>query len=458
MRGFVVAALLAISALPAAAATLSLEEVLRSAETSFPLLLATIQERAMAEGKALSAEGAFDTKLSAKSQSNQFGYYRNRVNGAEITQPLRELGAEVFAGYKRGQGNFGPWEQDLLTLSRGEWSAGLRLPLFRNRETDEQRTQLLLARLSIELADASIEKRRLKLLEAASKSYWDWVSAGHKLAIAEDLLKIAEERNDQIQESADAGEIAAIEVVDNQRAVLERRSAVVAAERDFRAAQLELSLFYRDDGGQPKVAQREWVPEFPAPKMIPEDRREADLAQALIRRPEAASTLVEMQQANAGLRLARNRLLPEVDVTARYGRDDGMGSITKRGDEFVAELTIKTPFQRRKAKGEAAIGRAKLGQLEQELRFVRDRIQVEVRSALATLDAAFERLELAQAEMAVARQLADAERERFGLGDSTLFVVNLRELSAAGARLKVVSAIADCHKSIAVYRTVATSW
>ena len=295
-------------------------------------------------------------------------------------------------------------------------------------------------------------------MEAASKSYWDWVSAGHKLSIAEDLLRIAEERNDQIQESADAGEIAAIEVVDNQRAVLERRSAVVAAARDFQAAQLELSLFYRDGGGQPKVAERERVPDFPAPEMIPVDRRETDLAQALTRRPEAASTLVEMQQARAGLRLANNGLLPEVDVTARYGRDDGTGSITKRGDEFVAELTIKTPFQRRKAKGQAAIGQAKLEQFDQELRFVRDLIQVEVRSALATLDAAFERLELAQAEMTLARQLADAERERFGLGDSTLFIVNLRELAAAGARLKVVSATADCHKSIAVYRTVAANW
>lgn len=453
-----VAALMAVSALPTAAATLSLGEVLRSAEASYPLLLATMQERAMAEGKALSAEGAFDTKLSAKSQSNQFGYYRNRVNGAEVSQPLRDWGGEVFGGYKRGQGNFGPWEQDLLTLSRGEWSAGVRLPLFRDRQTDERRTELLLAKLSIDLADASIEKRRLKLLEAASKSYWDWVAAGRQLLIAEDLLRIAQERNEQLQESVEAGAIAAIEVVDNQRAVLERRSAIVAAERDLRTAQLELSLFYRDGSGQPRVAGRELMPEFPDPERISENAREDDLERALTRRPEITGTLVEVEQVNAGLRLARNRLLPDVDVTARYGRDSGVGSVTKRGDEFIAELAIQTPFQRRKAKGEAAVHEAKLVKLDQELRFARNRIQVEVRSALAMIDAAFERLDLARGEMDLARQLADAERERFDLGDSTLFIVNLRELTAAGARLKVVSALADCHKAIAVYRTAAATW
>jgi len=458
MRNSAIAALLAVSALPAAAATLSLEEVLRSAQASYPLLLATIQDRAMAEGKTLSAEGAFDTKLSAKSESNQFGYYRNRVNGAAISQPLRDWGAEAFGGYKRGQGNFGPWEQDLLTLSRGEWSAGVTLPLFRDRQTDEQRTELLLARLSIELADASIEKQRLKLLESASKSYWDWVSAGHKLGITEDLLGIAVERNGQIQELADAGQIAAIEVLDNQRAMLERQAAVVSAKRDLRAAQLELSLFYRDDAGQPRVVGRELLPDFPEPEMISAVSRGEDLTRALARRPEITGTLVEVRQTDAELRLARNRLLPDVDVTARYGRDAGTGSITKRGDEFVAEISINTPFQRRKAKGEAAVQQAKLTQLDQELRYARNRIQVELNSSLAMLDAALERLDLARAELGLADSLADAERERFELGDSTLFIVNLRELSVAGSRLKVVAALADCHKSIAVYRTVTTNW
>ncbi|MEZ5394087.1 MAG: hypothetical protein R2724_14795 [Bryobacterales bacterium] len=131
---------------------LMLEDVLSATEASYPALLAAIQERAMAEGKALSAEGAFDTKLSAKTGTNQLGYYKNRMAGAQIEQPLADWGGELFGGYKRGQGNYGPWEQDVWTLSRGELSGGIRLPLFRDRETDVRRTDLLTARLGIDLA------------------------------------------------------------------------------------------------------------------------------------------------------------------------------------------------------------------------------------------------------------------------------------------------------------------
>jgi outer membrane protein TolC len=443
---------LLLSAGSVAAAPLLLDEVLQSTESAYPLLLAAIQERNMAQGKSLSAEGAFDAKLSLNSEANQFGYYKNRTNEAKVELPLADWGGEVFGGYKRGQGEFGPWEQDLLTLSRGEWSGGVRLPLLRNRETDERRTQLFLGRLSVELADASIEQQRLKMLETAAKSYWDWVSSGQKLAVSESLLQLAEARIDQVEEAAAAGEIAQIEIVDNQRAVLERRSAVVAAERELQNAAFELSLFYRDANGEPQLVSRERLPHFPEPTMITAEQMHEGMQQALTRRPEIAGTLVEVRQREAELRLARNQMLPQLDFTAKYGRDTGVGSTTKRGGEFVAGVTLESPFQRRKAKGTAAIQEAKLEQLEQKLRFARDRIEVQVRDAASALDAAWRRLGLARAEQDAAQQLAEAERERFDLGDSTLFVVNLRELSAAGARLKVLSALGDWHKAEASYR------
>lgn len=454
--------LLLVFATGAAAQTrsnpLSLDEVLRSAESSYPLLLAAIEERAIAQGKQLSAQGAFDTKLSIGTDVNELGYYTNRSGGAKIEQPLADWGGEVFGGYKRGRGEFGPWEQDLLTLSRGEWSAGVRLPLLRNRETDERRTDLLLARLSVELADASIEKQRLKLLEEAAKSYWDWVAAGAKVEVAEALLELAEARIAQVEEAAAAGEIAEIEIADNQRAVLERRSAVVSANRELQNTAFELSLFLRDGQGQPVVAGRERLPDFPEPEAVPAAQLSLDVSEALDRRPEVAGTLVELSQNGAELGLARNQLLPEIDFTAKYGRDSGVGSITKRGSELMAGVTLTSPFQRRKAKGAVAMQQAKREQLGQKLRFARNRIEVEVRDAHSALEAALERLSLARQEQTVAQRLAEAERERFELGDSTLFVVNLRELSAAGARLKVASALADCHKARAIYRAAAAAF
>lgn len=452
------AALLTAAWAPGQSAPLSLGEVLNSAERSYPVLLIAIQQRVEAEGKALSALGAFDTKLSLQSEMNQFGFYKNRVNGGKVSQPLRDFGGEVFGGYERGQGNFGPWEEDLLTLNRGEWSGGVRLPLFRDREIDERRTDLLLAELGIELADASIRQQRLKLLESAAKSYWEWVSAGQKLAITEALLKIAQDRNDQVRELVDAGQAAAIEITDNRRAVLERQSAVVSAERTLQNAAFALSLFFRDDAGDPVVVDRVRLPDFPEPTGLTPQQLEEDLERALEIRPEVEGTLVELRRNQASIDLARNQLLPQVDVTAQFGRDTGDGSITKRGSELAGGISFELPFQRRKAKGEVALQQAKNAQLAQKLRLNRDKIAFELRDAASALELALQRLELARAEADTSQQLAEAERERFELGDSTLFIVNLREIAAASARMKVVSAIAECHKARAVYLAAAAAF
>lgn len=55
-------------------------------------------------------------------------------------------------------------------------------------------------------------------------------------------------------------------------------------------------------------------------------------------------------------------------------------------------------------------------------------------------------------------RLAEAELERFALGDSSLFVVNLRELSAADAHLKESKALVGYHKAAAAYRSAIANW
>lgn len=443
---------MATASIQASAAPLLLEEVLQSTGRHHPILLAEVTARSAAEGMVLAREGAFDTKLTASSGLNSFGYYKTRTSAGGITQPIRGAGGEVFGGYKRGLGNFEPWKEGRLTLSQGEWSGGIRLPLLRDRRVDRQRTELLLARLAVELADYSILERRLALLQAAASRYWVWVSAGRRLSVAEALLALADDRIQQVQQLVEAGQVAEVEIAENERAVLLRRSALVSAERDLQAARLDLSLFLRDSGGNIVQVERDRLPEFPEPEALLSEQVEANLKEALVRRPEIASVLVELRQNGARAELARNQLRPELAITAQLRRDGGSGTISKRGPELIAGIELASPFQRRKARGEVAIRNATQVQLLHKLRFLRDRVEVEVRDAASALDLGLQRLELARAEYGIAVRLATAEVERFELGDSTLFVVNQREMAAAAAQLAAVSALTDCHIAAAAYR------
>ena len=60
-------------------------------------------------------------------------------------------------------------------------------------------------------------------------------------------------------------------------------------------------------------------------------------------------------------------------------------------------------------------------------------------------------MEVVAAEVLVARELEQAERDRFALGDSTQFLVNLRELATADAAFREISATAEAHKARVAY-------
>lgn len=441
-----------MSGAAAAAEPLTLEEVLDSVERHHPKLIEALQEPELADARLLGTQGEFDLKLKSKFDTEQFGYYRNRTFDLVTEQPLQTWGSTVYGGYKRGTGNYGPWRQDSLSLDRGEVRTGFNVPLFRDRSTDRRRTNLQLAELGIETADAAVDLAHLDLRQKGAKAYWDWVAAARNLGIARELLATAENRNQALIETIEAGQAAPIERVDNQRAILQRQSQVVDAERDFRQATLMLSLYYRDDAGAPREAPIERAPDFPE-AAAPTDAQVADsVAEALGRRPELRALLLAGAGVAAETRLARNQLAPSVDVGAEFSVDGGAGSITKRGEELKARISFELPFQRRKAKGKLAEQAAKRTQVEQKLQFARESIAAEVRALAAALEAAERRLELARGELEVARTLEQAERDRFALGDSTIFMINLRELATADAALKAVKAAADFHKTAAEYR------
>jgi outer membrane protein TolC len=116
-----------------------------------------------------------------------------------------------------------------------------------------------------------------------------------------------------------------------------------------------------------------------------------------------------------------------------------------------ASLSFQLPVQRRAATGKRDAAVAKLNQLTLRERFARDQVATEIRDAAAAVRAAHDRSSLAQSEVEVALELASAERDRFDLGDSNLFTVNLREQAAVDAELRRVAASLDYQRALALY-------
>lgn len=443
---------LALLALPLAAEPLTVQEVLRSVDRSFPLIEAAMQERKLAEGAALQARGEFDLKLKAEGETQQLGFYRNEMFKGMLEQNTTLFGTTVYGGYRVGRGTYGPYDEKALTLRGGEWLGGFRTPLGRDRSIDQRRAGLATTKLGVDGAEFTIQKERLKIYFTALKNYWDWVATGRQLGIARMLLRIAEERNQQIEDQVKLGQLAPIELTDNRRAILQRQSALVAAERNLQAAAIGLSLFFRDAGGNPQLADASRLPEaMPDPATLSQEAEQQGAAAAMANRPEIRGLSIKRQQQSVEARLADNQLLPQVDLYFNYSRDLGEGRLSRRGSEVEAGLQFELPAQRRKATGKQIQTEAKLRVIDAELRLARDQVLLDVQDAASAVRAAHDGAGLIARELTAARELEEAERARFDLGDSTQFLVNLRELATAEAAFREVKALADYQKALAAF-------
>lgn len=430
--------------------TLQLDELLASVHSHFPLILAAELERPMAAGQRLSAEGAFDLNLRSRGTFND-GTFDNQRFDLFAEQATLFQGISVFGGYRLGYGDYPVYYGDRKTADGGEFRAGVQVPLLKDAAIDRRRVNLRQAAIAQNLAEPTVQRARLDAFRAGAKAYWSWVAAGQNVGVAQALLKIASDRQKGLETQAKAGQIARFVVIDNQRLIAEREGAVIASERRLQQTALELSLFWRDERGDPIVPQASHLPSDFAkrqPTALGPNLVGQAVASAWSNRPELGRFQLMRERVALELQLARNQALPTLNAVVSAGQDVGAG---KKGDGIFAldrtnadaSLVLEVPLQRRDARGKQQMADATLAQLLVQERFVRDQISAEVQDAISNLEKTHQRLGKAREEQQIAQQVADLERDRFSKGQGTLLEVNLRELAAAAAQAKVIDTLAE---------------
>jgi cobalt-zinc-cadmium efflux system outer membrane protein len=455
---------LAQSARPDAPGALELRSVVESVQRALPTLLAAERDRDAADAEMLAAEGGFDPVLRGRASVFPIGYYRYVTGDVTVEQPTPLWGSSLFVGYRIGvpivPGSAGipDYYGMQQTNSAGELRAGVAVPLVRNGPIDRRRANIQVRSQGRVLAEADLARARIEASRFAAVRYWDWVAAGRKLTIARDVLRVARERDVGLATRVQAGDLPRYERQDNQRAVLSRESGVIAAQQSLQRAAIELSLFYRDADGAPLLApELQLPPELPLPDAAWTDTasQPAREDEAVAARPELRRFDAQRAQARVELDLARNQALPVVDIVAQVSQDLGpsvSSSDTRGRTELSAGLVLEVPLVMRAQIGRVRAAEAALARVEAQRTFARDRVVADVRDAVASLRAALERTEIARRELAVAREVEQAERERFRQGDSNIFLVNQREQTTAEASVRLVDATADWLRARAAFR------
>lgn len=433
-------ALLALLACPAAAQPLTLDAVLRSSATHAPAILEAMSRERQADGRRLSAEGAFDLVFEGEAQSRALGYYDGTLIEGRASQPLATNGGSLYGGYRVSRGSFPLYENKAFTNKLGEVKVGAVFSLMRDRLIDERRGRLGLAGSDIELARLDREMVAIGVQRRAIDAYQAWVVAGMRARVYRDLLALATKRQASIERQIALGARPDILGTENRQNIVRRQTLLVRAEQDLAAAANALSFYLRDAEGERITVTADRLPDaFPelrVPALGP------DLAKR-IARPDLQAILVRLDQVDVKRRLAENELRPRLDLKAEMAKDVGpvgLGGPSRTPTEGIVGLRLSLPLQRRTARGKIAEAKAEADGLRHRRRQIEDQILVEVNGLAIQAGAADRLVGLARDETDLADRMAEAERRRFQLGASDFIVVNLREEGAADARLRQLDA------------------
>ena len=431
-----------------------LEQVIDAIYQSYPLLRIAIAGRDIAAGDNVSAQGEFDLKLKGDTLNQPQGFYQTYRQRVGFDQPLYG-GGNVFGAYRIGQGYFEPWYGNRETNGGGEFQLGLSVPLWQNRAVDERRAQLWRTAYGQSLVEPEIRSQLLEFVCDGSIAYWEWVAAGQNFRYAEQLLQLAEDRDQQLRSQVEEGDRAEADLTDNQRLIVGRRVKRLATLQKLQTTAVKLSLYLRMPGGTPFVPDPQLLPvAFPEPFPVARDALPQDILFAQARRPELMALDITRQQLAVDHQQAVNLLQPTLDGQMLNSKDVGLP--TQKGDktpyQLEAGLLFSVPLQRRKAKGKITSVEGKIAQWHAKRQYASDKISVEVQAAVIALDMAFQAVIQAREAIRLNEEMQRFETIKLEKGDSDFLRLNLRETATFDARVAEVESLLRYFESQSEYR------
>lgn len=349
----------------------------------------------------------------------------------------------------------------------------LQQPILRNLSIDSNRYQIQVAQRNRDISETQFKQTVLNTTASVKQLYYDLIYAADNLEAQRKSLALATKLVEENRIKVRVGTMAPLDVVAAEAEQASREEAVILAENALLEAEdaVKRAIFPRND---PATWALRIVPtERPTAEPVKVDI-EAATKIALERRTDLRATRLNVDNAESGLRFARNQRLPQLDLVASYGstgiggtrilRDDPLGPVTGTvpggfGDAlsnvfgrdyptWTLGVNVSYPILNRQ--GEAAAARARLSRDQAQANLRRAELQVaaEVRTAGRAVETNYKRVESTRAARVLAERRLDAEEKKFAAGLSTNFLVTQAQRDLALAEVAELRAVADYRKSL----------
>ena len=372
------------------------------------------------------------------------------------------FGVELFAGFQENSGDL--LDPQAFTPSDGLLKVGGQLSLGQGLFIDQRRATLRRSEAYLRATQAERIQMLNDLLLQALSDHTDWVAAYRALEVSNNAVTLATIRLDAIRGSWRGGDRAAIDTLEAYLQVQDRQMRQQQADLAFRNAGLRLSDHLWDADQRPLELQPNVVPE-PTDLTSPLTFTLADtsIARAIDLHPLLAQASARIEQLDIDRRLRSEYLKPELDLKYQWLGDGGAvnnaENVTLLGEGYQFGVGFKMPLFLRRERGELSL--AKLRLTDANLGLERDRLRIRNRINARLNDIAVfgSQVQLGGEMVVNNERLLGGELQRFEAGESSLFLVNAREVPLIDARIRQVDLEARLRKSFfALDHEAGTLW
>jgi len=414
-----------------------------------PLAKQAKLETQLGEKTILTAKGGFDPKAYTQTSQKNFNStsYYNLLNvGLKVPT---WYGIELKSGFESNQGNFlNPQEK---TPASGLWYAGATINLGKGLMIDQRRAELFKAKVYYQSTFFDQKLQLNELIYESGYAYWNWFMAYHSMQILADAFRLANERLTAIKRTAELGDRPDIDVVEAQIQVQNRESMLRNFETEYQGTGLKIATYLWNEQMLPLELDSVTIPLAidSLSNQITTILTNQEIDSAVANHPYLQITDFKIKGLEIDKKLKKEQLKPEVAIQYNFLNQPIQNNpfTNMSVNNYKWGLTFEMPILLRKERGELARTQLKIQEEQYNLENSRAYLEFKIKNALVEYANAINQVTIFEQSTTDTKKLFDAEKAMFETGESSLFLINARELAFIQAKLKWVESIAKSRQA-----------
>ena len=424
--------------------TLTLESVFDQVKKYHLMAGRALLQRDFAAAELLKAKGSFDPTAQSTISQKYFANkdYYSLING-EVKIPTW-YGIDFKGGYDINRGIF--LGNENKTPDNGLWYAGVSVPLGQGLWIDERRAQVKSARIGQNLAINQQQDMTNEVLFQTANVYWDWFRAYHVRQVLNEAVKNAKLRFEAVRTYAIKGDRPGIDTIEASIQVQNINLSLSQAEMELVKATNALSGQLWDENMQNEnlSIKKQPIDLTIVTKSIQDDVPKINNNLIPESHPYLEVLRQKLRQLDVEKRLKQDKLKPKLNVQYNPHSEAFGGNQTTHFsiNNYKWGMEFKMPLFLRKERGDIKLADLKIQETDLMLRQKTNDIRIKFENYITEWRATLDQIEIFGKTVELYKQMLEAERRLFNIGESSLFVVNSREQAYINAQIKLTEIVA----------------